>query len=246
MGILTRIRSEVKSKLQDKLSSTIIGRASAGKSSAKHGSKIGVQFTNVLEKEWEEIPEQVDAYTKKVGSAIVGSWEVAAAEIGRTVIGLPNDQVLIDRFSDALVPTLSPFQDLHKKAPTSCKNALKAARTTGDVRSLGPEIQKLAVGLGPSAREGWAKTVEYLEPLIELSRDPGLKQRMLEAGPKLEQVAVAAEAILQERLSNIQEETTLFGGVCDSVEAWQLALCRDLELALDVPTQHLIKALKNR
>lgn len=237
MSLLSRLRSGIQNRVQSRISSA------TGKSGA---TKIGLEFTPALEKEWEDIPEQIDAYTKKVGSSIVGSWEVAAAEVGRTVIGLPNDQSLIDRFSDALVPTLSPFQDLHKKAPTVSKAALKAARASGDVRSLAPEIQKLTAGLGPEARAGWAKTVEYLEPLLGLSQEAGLKDRMLEAGPKLEQLASEADRVLAERLAQVQDAPSLFKGVCDAVEAWQLQLCRDLELVLDVPTQTMIKALKAR
>jgi hypothetical protein len=205
---------------------------------------VGVGFTPALEKEWEDIPEQVDAFTKKVGSSIVGSWEVGAAELGRAVVGLEQDQVWIDRFSDALVPTLTPYQDLHKKATSACKTALVDAQRSRRVQALVPPLVGLVVGLGPEAELGWGKTVGYLGPVLELTKRADLAASMLKTGPKLLESARASEQILKEELEKLAEAETLFEGVCDAFEAWQLYLCRELELELDRPVQELVKALK--
>lgn len=226
MGLLSRIRHRIDRRLHPT------------------PSGVGTVLTPALEKEWDELPEQVDAYLKKVGSAVVSSWEVGAAELGRVVLRFPENQKLIDRYSDALVPTLAPYQDLHKRCSSQMAAARNVAKKQG-IPAAVPEMLELFRGLGPKAAEGWVKTVEYLEPLITLCQDPvKTRAEMLRLGPELSESAVRSEAALKAQLVALPAAPTLYDGVCDAFETYQLAISRDLEIGLDRVARALVTGLK--
>ena len=70
MGILTRVKNR------------LIGK--------KPVSGIGPLFARSYEEDWNELVEQVDNYTQKTGAAVVQTWEVGAAELGRALHGRPQ------------------------------------------------------------------------------------------------------------------------------------------------------------
>lgn len=209
------------------------------------GGGIGSAFNAEREKEWDELPEQVDAALKKIGSAIVGSWEVGAAELGRVVIGRPDSQTLIDRYSDSLVPTLAPYQDLHKKCNDAMRDAKKAALKSRRLEDAAGPLLKLVAGVGLKAGEGWGKTTDYLEPIFALCPDPAAaRAHFAEGKGMLQESAVRAEGVLRERLAALPQSKTLWDGICDAFDAYQAALSRDLEIGLDVRTRALVMSAR--
>ena len=136
-------------------------------------STLGDRFTPTLEEAWNELEEQVDAEFKKAGSSVVGAWEVGAAELGRVLVGHADDRGLVERYSDALVPTLQPFQDLHKGIGTAFRAGLAAGRASGRLESATAPLAALMVGLDERAGEGWAKTTRHLQPLFALAPQIG-------------------------------------------------------------------------
>jgi hypothetical protein len=206
---------------------------------------LGNQLPPDLDTLWAELPEQVDAYMKKIGSSIVSSWEVGAAETSRRLIGRPDEKRLIERFSDALVPTLAPYQALHKQVPSVMQAALKAVKSQKNLNAAVPDLLKLVEGLGEQAAEGWLKTVDYLEPLLALTHAPTQSTQALKAGDaEFKASALRHAQILQSRLEALPKANSLFTGICDAFEAYQIGMSRDLEIHLDKQTRILMKELR--
>jgi len=206
---------------------------------------LGNQLPAELDTVWAELPEQVDAYMKKIGSSIVSSWEVGAAETARRLIGRPDEKRLIERFSDALVPTLAPYQALHKQVPSVMQSALKVIKAQKTLDAAVPELLKLIEGLGDQAAEGWLKTVDYLEPLLAMAHHPEQSTQALKAGEaEFKSSALRHAQVLQSRLAALPKANSLFAGICDAFEAYQIGMSRDLEIHLDKQTRLLIKELR--
>ena len=221
MGILSRVKNRL-----------------LGKRPAK---AIGPGFPLAYKEERAELIEQVDNYGQKVGAAVVQSWEVGAAELGRALQGKPDEKMLIERFSDALVPALTPFQDLHKKTTVAMKLGFDRGSDAGQIAAANLAVASLVEGLGPSAREGWTKSVEYLRPLFETCADgEGARVAMLGHAPAMEAACVAAEAVLLAELAKAAGRATLWEAVTEPFDQWQLKLVRELEIAITHATRELV------
>jgi hypothetical protein len=207
--------------------------------------KAGPVWTEQMEKEWEDLPEQVDAALKKLGSAAVGTWEVGAADLGRVLIGQPQERSLMERYSDGLVPTLEPYQELHRRCAGQMQRALVAARA-GGLPALEPEFTGILEGLSGRVDEGWDKTVTWLAPLIALSGHPAELERELRTrGGQLRESAQVNEQKLRERLRVLPQEN-LYENLCEVWEEYQQDMCRDIEVILDSATQMLVGALRQK
>jgi hypothetical protein len=209
---------------------------------------VGEAWSPTMDEEWEELVEQVDGFTKRVGSSVVGSWEVAAAELARVLIGRPDEKVLIERFSDGLVPALTPFQDLHKNANTAMSDGKRAGNADRTLAAATRPLVMLVHGLDANAVSGWRKTVSYLEPVYEAAPNPAAVATARAAMAGAEAAIVKgcrdSEVILREQLSQLPRAESLWDGVCEPFDAWQLALTRELEIGLHVATRGMIAALR--
>lgn len=229
-GLLSRVRN--------RLANIGIGRK-------PEGPGIGPAFPPAYEEEWNELVEQVDNYTQKIGAAVVQTWEVGAAELGRVVIGRADEKTLIERYSDALVPTLTPFQDLHKKCSGAFAKGLAAGNQSNQLKAATAPLVEMVDGLGGRAQEGWEKTVTYLEPLVAMSKDPAAtRAKLLAGGQDLDRACRDAQAVLQANLDAMHKKPTLWAGVCDSWDNWQQALVRDVEISLSKVTRALVADLR--
>jgi hypothetical protein len=200
--------------------------------SRRRQARLGPSFGEGRREEWGELEEQVDAEVKKLGAAVVGAWEVGAAELGRVVVGRADDKALVERFSDALVPTLQPFQDLHKHVAGAMREGLDAGLRADRVDAATAPLVAMVRGLGARAADGWAKTVKHLEPVLAQCPDPAGARAHLGDGASLARACDAAERVLVDRLAAMPEAATLWDGLMGAVEAWQLALSRELEIEL--------------
>ncbi len=228
MGLLNRLRQRIDRRLHPP------------------APKVGAVWTEKMEKDWEDLPEQVDAALKKLGSAAVGAWEVGAADLGRVLIGQPNEKALMERYSDGLVPTLDPYQELHRRCAGQMAAALKAARK-GGLPALEPELTGILEGLSGRVDEGWDKTVSFLQPLVALTANPAELDRELRTrGGQLRESAQVNEQQLRERLRLLPEAGNIYEGLCEVWEQYQEAMCRDIEVILDSATQMLVGALRQK
>lgn len=200
---------------------------------------VGPAFLPEHEEVWDELVEQIDAELKKVGSAVVGAWEVGAAELGRVVIGRADDRAAIERYSDALVPTLQPFQDLHKGCAAAMAEGKRAGRASGRLADATAPLLRLVEGLGARAAAGWDKTARHLEPVLAGCPE-GAEDRFRAGGPALVDACARAEQVYRERLAALHDAPDLWRGLTGATEAWQLALTRELEFVLDRHAKGLV------
>lgn len=194
--------------------------------------------------EWNELEEQVDGYLKKIGSSIVGSWEVAAAELARKLAGSSEEKTIIERFSDALVPALQPFQDLHKAVPSAIFEGRREGTAAGTLAAATRPLVVMLVGLDTRAEHGWLKTCEYIGPIYELGDAEAGRTAMVSAGPKIAAACRASEALLRDKLSKLPQAPRLWDGICEPYDAYQLALTRELEMEIHRATRGMIAALR--
>lgn len=206
---------------------------------------VGPRFTPAHVEAWDELEEQVDAELKKAGASIVGAWEVGAAELGRAVIAWPDDRATVERFSDALVPTLQPFQDLHKGLGSAMAAGKKAGLATGAWSDATAPLVALLAGLDARADDGWTRTTKHLEPLFARCPDPeGARARFSAGGRPLRQACVEADVIWRARLAALPDAPDLWHGLTGAAEAWQLAVTRGLEITIDRHAKGLAHALR--
>ncbi len=221
MGLLTRVKNRLLGK--------------------KPSPAIGTGFPASYAEEWTDLIEQVDNYGQKVGAAVVQSWEVGAAELGRALQGRAGENVLIERFSDALVPTLTPFQDLHKKTTAAMKQGLDRGGASGQIGPATEALASLVAGLGVEAAAGWVKTVEYLDPILAGCAAPEeARAAMLRHQGALRDACDAAEAVLVAELARAPARATLWDAVTEPFDQWQLKLVRELEIAITVAVRELV------
>ena len=204
---------------------------------------VGQQFRPGMHDEWNELEEQVDGYLKKIGASVVGSWEVAAADLARVLVGRPDDKVLLERFSDAIVPALQPFQDLHKAVPGVIVEGRTAGDAAGTLAAATRPLVVMLVGLDVRAEAGWAKTVEYLGPLFAAGDAERSRLAMASAGPKIAAACRSADTLFREQLARLPQAPRLWDGVCEPFDAYQLALSRELEIEIHRASRGMIAAL---
>lgn len=208
-------------------------------------SGIGTGFTQAMAEVWKELEEQIDGELKKSGASIVGAWEVGAAELGRAVIGFEDDRVLVERYSDALVPTLQPFQDLHQGIGTAMHAGLRAGLAAHSLAAATAPLARLMEGLDEKAAEGWSKTAAHLEPIILLSRRPDDTRAQLAAGGRtLRQACADAELVWRARLDALPAAPGLWEGLTGAAEAWQLSITRALEVGIDRQVKGLVAGVR--
>jgi hypothetical protein len=211
-------------------------------------SGIGMAFRPEMGEEWTELGEQVDGFTRRVGSSVVASWEVAASELARVTIGRADEKVILERFSDGLVPALTPFQDLHKGAESAMRDGARDGAGQGTLAAATRPLVMLVIGLDDRAVRGWNKTVDYLQPVYDVAPDPEAAGRaraaMVAAGEPIASACRASEQVLREQLSRLPQAASLWDGVCDPFDAWQLALTRELEIALHRATRGMIAEIR--
>jgi len=225
--------------LLDRVKGRLSRLTGAGAPAAAAG--IGPGFSPAYEEEWNELVEQVDNYTQKVGAAVVQTWEVGAAELGRVVRGHPQDKTVIERYSDALVPTLTPFQDLHKTCSGAMSRGYAAGAASGRMADATAPQLAMVDGLGEKAFEGWARTAGYLEPVFALAADPGgARERFEASGPELARACASARAVLQRELERVPNQPKLWTGVCDAWDLWQQTLTRELEICMTRAARELV------
>lgn len=206
---------------------------------------IGRTFTPAMEAVWPELEEAVDGYLKKVGSSVVASWEVATTELARATNGIEGERALLERYSDAIVPTLSAFQDLHKGCPTAMVDGLAAGRASKDLARATLPLLKLVDGLDGRAVAGWQKTVAYLDPVFAKTTSPDTVRATFAAhGDAVGAACRAADQVLRDGLARSPLATSLEAALSDALDAWQAALTRELEIVIYRATQPIAAAVR--
>ncbi len=154
---------------------------------------------------WDDAKEAWAQAWRDLGAASVASWEVASAELNRTLRDHPDKKALVARFSDALVPAHDALRG-GERDPNSVREPLPVLRAAG-----------------PAFAAAWPKTVAHLEPvLIARDVDDAGRARLLAVGAALG-AALTARA----------EAFTAEPDVGRAIEGWRTGAARDAEVVLD-------------
>lgn len=220
MGLLSRVKGRMK-------------RALGG---APPPEKPAAPFDAATAEMWKELREQYALGYQTMGAAVVASWEVTAAEIHaagrrRSAERAPE---WVTRFSDALVPTLSPIQAADRACDKVWKQSTRAATASGKLADAMPALSAHARDLGAAVQAGWPGTADWIEPVVVgLGVEEAGRARLAAVGAALRAAIDGRAADLTRALEAVPLADDVESAFLDAIEAWRHGTAQDLEVALD-------------
>jgi hypothetical protein len=197
---------------------------------------------------WEELSAEFLAGFQAIGASTVSSWEVALAELhraGKRAYGQEVATKMVERFSDALVPTVGVFNAANLAARGIWKESVEFAKEAGHLEQA---VEHVCVMISPIAgqfQDEWPKTVEYLAPVLEqISASEATLEALLAIGPKVStQMAVVGETYMDD-LRRLVGSPDLHNGFLDAVEAYKQGSGRIIEIELDAVRALLVASVE--
>ena len=207
---------------------------------------VGPGFSSAQDGAMAALDQSAEGAFAVLGAAVVSSWEVGLTDLSRALRGRIEDSEqsdLIERMSDALVPTESPFSGAGKRyrhaVKMGTKKALETERLEDAIAPLGEAIGVL----GSAFAQGWPKTAGHMEPLFVLLGDEqSLRDAFLAHGPRLQAALDTAWRNYVDALDRIGEARNLETALVDSLEAWKDEAVRAVEISLYESRDVLVKA----
>ena len=197
---------------------------------------------------WDELSAEFLAGFQAIGASTVSSWEVSLSELHRAAKRAYGQEVateLVERFSDALVPTVGVFNAANLAARGVWKESVELAQEAGHLEEA---VEHVCVMISPIAgqfQEEWPKTVDYLKPVFEkISASDETIEKLLALGPKVStQLAVVGETYIDD-LRRLVGSPDLYNGFLDAVEAYKQGSGRVIEIELDVVRALLVASVE--
>lgn len=181
--------------------------------------------------------EQAESYAhawQAIGASVTASWEVAAAELNRGLRGDPDRTALVERFSDALVPTIEPLREADHAAHRVFSTAIAGATAAGRLDAAFPPLVAPTRAIGAAVDAGWGRTVDWLAPVIAARAvDPAGVDRLVGIGARLRMGFDARGAAFERALATVARADDVERAFTDALEGWQHGTARDVEIALD-------------
>ncbi len=196
----------------------------------------GNSFDWTRDKAFAHLDEAADATFKLVNAALVSTWEITITDVARALNGrVPEDErvKLVERISDALVPTQGPLRDAERRFRDAIKAGVKAGLASGQLADATAPLPAALEGLPSALREGWNKTVEYLEPVIDrLPESATTRARFAETGAVLERLLSDENVRFTQAMAELPQSTDLKRALTGALDTWQERVCAGLESAL--------------
>lgn len=167
-------------------------------------------------------------------AAMVASWEVLITDLSRALTPRMDRgaaPALVERISDALVPTLSPIQAVGKRFQQAGRSGVRAALQSGLLRDATDPLVAAVHPVGAAVAEGWSKSVDYLGPLFEVMGAEGPAGRLAldPGGRELEARMDAAADGLARDLAALPGAAELSRPLVLAVDAYAAAITRAVE-----------------
>lgn len=201
------------------------------------GRGVGDGFGPAQDTAFARLDDNADASFQLVGASIVGTWEVTLTDLSRALQSGPlagaEAAKLLERVSDALVPTQEPLQGAGRAYRRALKagvqQALQSGRLADATAPLSEALEPLPAGLA----RGWQQTVVYLEPVL-LALDPSgaLSATMATRGDALRAVVAEQNAAYRGAMDALPQAAALDGALNGALDAWRGGVSRGLELFL--------------
>lgn len=231
MGLLSRVKNRVKRALAE-----------------PQAPAREVAWSHALSELWSELREQYAVAWQTMASATVASWEVVAAELHRAAhakFGAERATRMVERFSDSLVPTLSPIQATERGTSAVWKDGMRKAGASGRFEDALAGLRDQAGKLGGELAAAWPKTVDYLGPVLDdLGVDDAGRARLGRVGQALQASLDGRAAAFVADLDRLPRAADIEKAFLDAVETFRHAAAQDIEVALDNVRAVLIEAAR--
>lgn len=211
-------------------------------------SAVGDGFGPAQDTVFARLDDNADASFQLIGASVVGTWEVLLTDVSRAVNGAVPEaegRKLLDRISDALVPTQEPMQSASRIYRKALKQGVQQALSTGRLAdATAPVVASLAL-LPDKMGQGWVSTAEYLEPVLSvLSPDGALLVDFQGRGGELAAELSAHNATYADRMAAMPQATDLDAELAAALDTWRAAVSRSMELFLYARRTSMVDAAK--
>lgn len=206
------------------------------------GPVVGERFPANGAAAFAALDASAEGVFSSVGAAVVSSWEVLLADVGRA---LPPDQraKAVARISDALVPTLSPLQHLDRPFREQNSAGVKVALRSGRLVDATDPLATWFEGLGAPVAAGWAKTVGYLGPICELFEEPeALRGSLAFTGSALRGVFDEQARVFAEAMAALPTAPSLEPALMSALDGWKTRVVRGVEMTIYGARTKLVEA----
>ena len=226
--------------------SRIRGLASRVKRKIIGQKRIGEEFGPSQDTAFARLDHNAEAAFQLVGASLVGTWEVLLTDLGRALNGAMPDvesRPLLDRISDALVPTQGPLQALGRNYRRSLKQGVQKGLQSGNIADATETILASMVQFPEELSSGWNKTVDYLEPIFSaLDADGAAEKRFRAGGAELEGLLRTHNEAYAEAMRALPQADDLDRALTDALDTWRAAVVRGIEMTLYDKRTALVEA----
>lgn len=195
------------------------------------------------------LDDNAESTFSSVGAALVGSWEVLLADVSRSLGPIPQEQraKLVERLSDALVPTMGTLQHGERPFKAALQAGVKVALRSGRLSDASDPLVAQLETLGEPVATGWSKTVQYLQPVCDTLPEPDkLRASLAFIGGELRRVFDSEAAAFRQRMGALPRATAIEPALFEAMEAWKQGVIRGVEIAVYEARTRLVEAANRR
>ena len=209
------------------------------------GGAVGTGFGVDQDKAFAKANDNAEGSMQVFAASMVSSWEVLLTDLGRALVGKLSEEErgrLVERVSDALVPTLTPIQGVGRKFPHALKTGVKAGLAEQRLDAAVGPLCAVLDALPGEVSSGWLKTTDYLAPLLEVLGQDGLEAEFRAGGAVLGGELTKAAAGFRRDMDALPQQPDLQKALDTAVDAWRDAAVRALETEVYARRELLVQA----
>jgi hypothetical protein len=226
------------------------GLASRVKRKIAGQKAVGSGFGPSQDTAFARLDHNAEAAFQLVGASLVGTWEVLLTDLARALsrtMPVEESRPLLDRISDALVPTQGPLQALGRTYRQSLKHGVQKGLQSGQLSDATETILASMARFPQELSEGWLKTVDYLEPIFT-ALDPGgaAEARFRVGGGELSGILEKENAAYAAALRALPQADDLDRALTDALDTWRAGVVRGIEVTLYDKRTALVEAAGRR
>jgi hypothetical protein len=211
---------------------------------------VGDDFGPSQDMSFARLDANADAAFQLVGASLVGTWEVFLTDLARALsptMAVEESRPMLDRISDALVPTQGPLQEVGRNYRRSLKHGVQKGLQSGKLSDATEPILASMVTVPSDLSEGWLKTVDYLEPIFT-ALDPGgaAEARFRAGGVELSEILSAQNDAYAAAMRALPQAEDLDRALTDALDTWRAGVVRGIEVTLYDKRTALVEAANRR
>lgn len=208
---------------------------------------VGTGFGPAQDRAFAQAHDDAEGSFQVFAAAMVSSWEVLLTDLGRALVGRVSEEErgrLVERVSDALVPTLTPVQGVGRRFSHALKTGVREALQQERLDAAVGPLAAVLDGLPAELERGWAKTSEYLGPLFERLGDAELEAAFAAGGPALAALLREAARGFAADVAALPQQPELGPALTAAVDRWRDAAVRAVETEVYTRRELLVQAAR--